>query len=167
LVEARSHLVAAVVPNQNYIVIAGGVKDRDDGFALAAPEQSTGIASIEVLSLDRSNLGSSTMACAEAGLELIEARGDAGFTEVSGRLLMVGGVGANGSVIRTAELLTFGDLNSCSITSQETAQGLSTGRSGAVLTPMIGGDILVTGGINFDAGAVGTVASSEIYTGER
>ncbi len=167
LAVGRSHSVAAMVPNQNAVVIVGGVTDRDDGFPLGAPEQSTGLASIELLTLNRSNLEASTMSCGEAGLELIEARGDPGFAMVSGRLLVAGGIGDTGSVVRSAEVLTFGNLSSCALTSQETSQGLATGRSGAVLTSMIGGDVLVTGGINFNDGQIGTVASSEIYTVER
>ena len=164
---ARSHHVAAMVPNQNAVVVAGGVVDRVDGFPLSAPEQSTGLRSIELLTLNRSNLEASTMSCSEAGLELVEARGGPGFAMVSGRLLLAGGVGETGSVVRSAEMLTFGNLSSCALTTQETSQGLATGRSAAVLTSLVGGDVLVTGGINFNDGQIGTVGSSEIYTTER
>ena len=154
-----------MVPNQNAVVIVGGVADRVDGFPLSAPEQSTGLRSIELLTLNRSNLEASTMSCSAAGLALSEAR-SAGLCH-GFRAASCGGRNWGREAWFKCEVVTFDNLSSCALTTQETTQGLATGRSSTELTPLIGGDILVTGGINFNDGQIGTVGSSEIYTAER
>lgn len=162
LVTPRSHAAAILVPNQNAIFVAGGIAS-----AVSSPENGTGLASVEIISLNRSNLSLSTVICSEPGLTLTQARGAPGMALVSGRVLLAGGVNENGEVTRSAEMVTFGNLSECALATQVTTGNLAKARASAELTPLVGGDILVTGGVNFEGGSIGTVAAGEIYTAER
>jgi hypothetical protein len=64
-------------------------------------------------------------------------------------------------------MVTFGNLSECSLATQVTTGNLSKARASTELTLLLGGDVLVTGGVNFEGGAIGTVAAGEIYTTER
>lgn len=162
LTTARSHMAALLVPNQNAIFVAGGIAE-----GVSSPENGVGLQSVEIISLNRSNLSLSTVICAEPALQLTQARGAPGFALVSGRALLTGGVTENGEVTRSAEMVTFGNLSECSLATQVTTGNLSKARASAELTPLLGGDVLVTGGVNFEGGAIGTVGAGEIYTTER
>lgn len=162
LATPRSHMAALLVPNQNAIFVAGGISGP-----VSSPENGTGIQSVEIISLNRSNLSLSTVICGDPALQLSMARGAPGYALVSGRALIAGGVTENGEVTRSAEVVTFGNLSECSLATQVTTGNLSKARASAELTPLIGGDVLVTGGVNFEGGDIGTVAAGEIYTTER
>lgn len=162
LTTARSHMAALLVPNQNAIFVAGGIAE-----GVSSPENGIGLQSIEIISLNRSNLSLSTVICADPALQLTQSRGAPGFALVSGRALLAGGVTENGEVTRSAEMVTFGNLSECSLATQVTTGNLSKARASTELTPLLGGDVLVTGGVNFEGGEIGTVAAGEIYTTER
>ena len=161
LATARSHMAALLVPKQNAIFVAGGIS-----APVSSPENGTGVQSIEIISLNRSNLSLSTVICGDPALQLSMAWGP-GFALVSGRALVAGGVTENGEVTRSAEMVTFGNLSECSLATQVTTGNLSKARASAELTTLIGGDVLVTGGVNFEGGDIGTVSAGEIYTTER
>lgn len=162
LATPRSHMAALLVPNQNAIFVAGGISS-----AVSSPENGVGLQSVEIISLNRSNLSLSTVICGEPALQLTQARGAPGFALVAGRALLAGGVTENGEVTRSAEMVTFGNLTECSLATQVTTGNMSKARASTELTPLVGGDVLVSGGVNFEGGAIGTVAAGEIYTTER
>ena len=81
--------------------------------------------------------------------------------------LVVGGVDAAGRFLDTAELVEMSNPGSCQVTRRETVGVLSQGRAAPRLTSLIGGDVLVTGGITRDNGAVVSVGQSEIYVTAR
>jgi hypothetical protein len=162
LTTPRSHMAALLVPNQNAIFVAGGIS-----AAVSSPENGVGLQSVEIISLNRSNLSLSTVICAEPALQLTQARGAPGFALVAGRALLAGGITENGEVTRSAEMVTFGNLSECSLATQVTTGNLSKARASTELTTLLGGDVLITGGVNFEGGEIGTVGAGEIYTTER
>ena len=63
--------------------------------------------------------------------------------------------------------MTFADLDNCEVTAPPTSGTLATARAAAELTPLIGGDVLVTGGFTKDGSQVRSVGTAEIYVRRR
>ena len=162
LTTPRFKSVATVVAGGTAILIAGGFSE-----AISHLEHGEGLDSIEVLQLNRENLASSTMICGGRSLRLTHARGAPGAIDTANGFLVVGGVDAGGRFLDTAELVEMPNPGSCQVTRRETVGTLSQGRAAPRLTSLIGGDVLVTGGITRENGAVMSVAQSEIFVTAR
>lgn len=166
----RSHTAAALVPGTDVIAIVGGFDaiPRDP----LAPENGSATASVEILELQAENLAESVLGCERS---LRSARGDAAIAHRPDGLLVVGGVSNPGEVLASAEVIAFDD-NPCvgDISDIEFSRGeLDTARAGMRLTPLIGGDVLVSGGYQSEPSfLVGDIEGrslgvSEIYIGPR
>jgi hypothetical protein len=158
----RFKAVATVVAGGTAILIAGGFAE-----AITHLEHGVDLDSIEVLQLNRDSLASSAMICRGSSLRLTRPRGAAGAIDTPKGFLVVGGVDASGTILDTAELVEMPDPGTCQVTRRETAGALSQGRAAPRLTSLIGGDVLVTGGITREGGAVVSVGQSEIYVSAR
>jgi hypothetical protein len=156
LATPRSHAAAALIPNQDAIVVAGGF-----GAVVTDPWLGTGLHSIEVISLRPTNLAQSTMVCGGTLPNLQQGRGAPGFTVLpSGALLLAGGVDGpydpeapeeGSQIVGSAELLTYGNITSeCRVSRVTTSGAMSFVRGAPVLTPLLGGDILITGGFAWE-----------------
>jgi hypothetical protein len=162
LTTPRFKSVATVVAGGTAILIAGGFSE-----AITHLEHGEGLDSIEVLQLNRDNLASSAMICQGRSLRLNRPRGAPGAIDTVNGFLLVGGVDAAGRFLDTAEMVEMSSPASCQVTRRETVGMLSQGRAAPRLTSLIGGDVLVTGGITRDNGAVVSVGQSEIYVTAR
>ena len=162
LTTPRFKSVATVVAGGTAILIAGGFSE-----AISHLEHGEGLDSIEVLQLNRENLASSSMICEGRSLRLTHARGAPGAIDTANGFLGGGGVDAGGRFLDTAELVEMPNPGSCQVTRRETVGTLSQGRAAPRLTSLIGGDVLVTGGITRENGAVMSVAQSEIFVTAR
>jgi hypothetical protein len=160
LAKARSHLLAALVPGRDAVVVAGGF----DAVATAI-ENGKGIDSVEIIKLNRSNPGTSTLAA--CNLKLLNPRGAATLAEIPTGLLVFGGLNAQGLALSSAETLRFGAANDCDVSFTASAGQLTVPRAGAQATAMVGGDVLVSGGFNNVGGSVVSVAQGEIYVRQR
>ncbi len=156
----RSYPNAALIPGQDAILVAGGY-----AAVVAAPEGAAGSDAIEVIKLNSANLAQSTIAC--DSLRLMTPRGAAALAEVPGGFLLIGGIGAPNTALPTAETLSFGDLGSCDAAIDWTGGDLAVARAGAVATPLVGGDVLVTGGFSVTGGQLESLADGEIYVRPR
>lgn len=162
----RSHAAAALIPGTDTMVIAGGfgVAPQDPRL----PERESGTASVEIVELRPDAWEQSVVAC-ERSLRV--ARGDAAIAPRPGGLLLAGGVSASGASLSSAEVLTFGaDPCAGDPADIDLSPGeLNTARAGSRLTPLIGGDVLVSGGYqsepSFDPADTQdrSLAAAEIY----
>lgn len=162
LSQARAYAVGGLVANAQAILIAGGF-----GAALSRPEAGAGLDSIEVFEINRSDLASSGTLCGGTTLSMSSSRGYASAHQLSDGMLVVGGIDEGGAILQSAEILRLVDLESCQISSTSTRGSMSQARAGGVLSELIGGDILVTGGIGSDGDQVISVAQPEIYVVPR
>ncbi len=156
---ARSHVAAAMVPGADAILVAGGF-----GTLVTAPEAGQGLDDVELILLNRQNLGSSTVDCET---QLGSRRGAAGITTVGDELLVVGGVVQAGQVSATAERISVGSALTCDIAIESTDGAMASGRGWPVVTPLVGGDVLVTGGFSVAGGDVLTLTLGEVYVRPR
>lgn len=158
---ARSHHAAAVVPGTEAILVVGGFD-----AAVTAPELGNGLLSVELVTLNTANLAASTTSLCDAALSV--GRGALALATVTNGLLAVGGVDANTDVTATADLLTFANANSCAgLGVTATPNSLAVARGGAVVTELIGGDLLITGGFSTTDGQTVSAREGEIYTQYR
>lgn len=151
----RTDLAAALVPGVDAIAVIGGLDAPADDLV-----SGTGIADLELIALARPDLSASTQVC--PGLRLAVARGAPGIAVVEGGVLVVGGVVTPGVVTGKAERVSVTDLATCAVTITSTAGDLVTPRAGARLAKLVGGDVLVTGGVE-PAGKGRGVASGEVW----
>jgi len=100
-------------------------------------------------------------------ITLAEARGAASIAVLPDGLLIAGGVGVNGQVLASAEVLRVEDVPTCVASSVLTADAMSTPRAEAQMTPLLGDDILVTGGFGHSQGDTVAVGQGEIYVQYR
>jgi hypothetical protein len=156
----RSYPAAALAPAQDAIIVAGGFE-----AAVNNPESAEGSDAVEVVRLNPANLSQSTVACGTLGL--MSPRGAAALAEIPGGVVIVGGIGAPGQALPTAETLLVNDAQSCDIAINWTNGDLSTARAGARATPLIGGDVLVTGGFAVSGGRVQSLGPGEIFVRPR
>ena len=100
-------------------------------------------------------------------LTLSEARGGAAFAKLeSGEILLAGGTNGSGTVESSAELIELTNLSNCTLNKTSLAS-LSTARSQAQATPLIGGDILLTGGFQGTDDALTTVKTANVFVVSR
>lgn len=157
---ARSHAVAGWLETQNVLVVAGGfdaVVDKPESGA-------NGIASVEVVALRPSDWSQSFMACDG---QMQSPRGAAAAARVDGELLLAGGVGDAGSVVASAERVSVSGGGSCEVSSALTRSALSQPRADFQMTPLVSGDVLVTGGFQQDNGRPLTLSPGELYIRAR
>jgi len=156
----RSYPSAVLIPG-DAILVAGGFNG-----VVTAPEDGTGITSVEIVKLNPQNLGASTVEC--GSLQLTAPRGAATAAPLpGGGAVVVGGIGMPGQALASVERILVNDLGSCSATIAWTAVGLSTGRARPEVTPLLGGDLLVTGGFAMDGSTATSQAQAEIYVRPR
>lgn len=149
----RSHLAAEIVPGRDAVLVVGGFDDVLDDPT--RPASGTGSSSFEVLQLNLADLGSSVASC--PGGVLQARRGDPALAPVPGGFIIAGGIASPGMANETAERMLFdGTTDLCAPTpSSPSASVLVSSpmlrpRAGFRLTPLIGGDLLATGGYTFD-----------------
>lgn len=160
---ARSHLSAALVPGSpGYIAVLGGFSN-----AAADPTQGNGLALVELIWVETSTgvtkgrLGSCTTT-------LNQARGAAMLAPLDDGLLIAGGVSESGQILASAEIFRVENIFACELTSVNTLGALGTARAGATVTPLLGGDLLFSGGFGHDKnGQVVAVDRGEIYVRYR
>lgn len=153
LEQARSHSMATLVTGRDAILVAGGF-----GTAVTGPEVGTGLATAEIIQLSQT-LTSSQVVCSD--IALAAPRGDGAMAPLGdGAFVLVGGVAAPGDVNAGAEILTVGGSDICDVNVAVAGGPMTSGRAGIEATPLIGGDVLITGGYEVQVG--GQAASSAI-----
>lgn len=147
------------------LLVSGGYAriQPSDGSLPGTPAQSSNV--LDVLVFDPENPAQGRAVC--PGLTLLEARGHAAAIATPAGVLVVGGVGANGVIANSSELISVNQLALCDVKTAATAGPMHASRAGAVLTHLIDGDVLVSGGFRFADRQYSTVADSEIYIRKR
>ncbi len=149
----RSDAAVGYLPNKRAIVVAGGYAER-----VAELGRGTAITGIEVIDVENEP-SDSTIACSDA--QLMTARAAATIAPASGGLLIAGGSVGPGDVSNEAELLTF-DAGPCRPTIDPVGDFYASRFAGAA-TPLISGDILVTGGATITKGSLSPRKAAEIF----
>ncbi|MDP7040057.1 MAG: kelch repeat-containing protein [Myxococcota bacterium] len=160
LVTARHGAIAVYVDDFDAILVAGGYESIHTEFSTGR-----GLNSIEIIKVENSNPATSTMVC--SALTLSAARGGAAFAKLeSGEILLAGGTNGSGTIESSAELIKLTNLSNCTL-SKTSLTSLSTARSQALATPLIGGDILFTGGFQGTDDALTTVKTANVFVVSR
>ncbi|MEM6531455.1 MAG: kelch repeat-containing protein [Myxococcota bacterium] len=161
----RSHAMAAVIEGRDAVLVAGGFETVPTDPT--RPEADGGTDSYEVIGLDTVNLAGSLPLCPTSRLGT--ARGHGALAPIPGGFLVSGGVIAANEATAGAERLIFTGVDDlCMAGSGPTVGLMRIGRAGHRLTPLLGGDLLVTGGYAPDGQPVaGSVQASETYIVQR
>ncbi len=164
----RSHLAAAVIPGRDAILVVGGFDTPLDDPT--RPATGTGSASFEIIQLNLENLAGSIAICPNGALQA--RRGDPALAPVPGGFIIAGGMASAGDANSTAERMLFeGASDLCDPTPSSPGSSVLVSspmripRAGFRLTPLIGGDLLATGGYTFDT-TVPVSSRSTLSAGE-
>lgn len=160
LATARSHLVAEALPGSALLLVAGGLATLDE------PENGVSLnAGVEVIRLAADDWAASR-GCGAGSLT--EGRAAAASLVLDdGRVLIAGGVSGVRQTSREAVTVSVVDEASCALEIEAVDDGLEVGRAGAQLTPLVGGDVLVSGGYGFVAGDLVALPEAEIFIRPR
>jgi len=159
LLVARSYPAVEMVPGGSAIVVAGGF-DK----SVTSAEVGVGVASAEIIKIER-DLAASSLPC--PSVRLAEGRGAAAIAAIDRGVVIMGGIAANGQVLSSAERITITDLPSCAVVVGPSAGSMYSSRAGAVVTPLLGGDSLVSGGFTQASTNATTLALVEVYVHPR
>lgn len=160
----RLHFQATLVPAHNTVLISGGFQDL-----VEVPPFNGALDSMELYRLPDSANPAGVVSCGTT-LLMAEARGfHQAAARPDGRVLITGGIGDSGKPVQAAELVTLQDVASCAAPSQPADGPLSVDRAFHVLSPLPGGDLLVTGGTrnNEASSSLISEASAEVYVVPR
>jgi hypothetical protein len=94
-------------------------------------------------------------------------RGAAAILPIGEELLVVGGVIDTNQIAATAERIRINDLASCNADIVYTLESMATPRAEARLAPLLGGDVLVSGGFTVASGKVISLGQGEFYVRPR
>lgn len=149
----RSDAAVWFLTAKRAIVVAGGYGQRVTELG-----RGTAITSIEVIDV-ASDPAASSVLCSDANLST--ARAAAAVAPIPHGFLVAGGSVSPGEVSSGAEALTF-DAGPCRPTIDATGD-LFASRFSAVATPLVSGDLLVTGGATLSSGTVSSRKAAEIF----
>ena len=149
----RSDAAVGYLASKRAIIVAGGYAER-----VAELGRGTAISGIEVVDIENDPRDSS-IACSDA--RLTTPRAAAAVAQAPGGLLIAGGSVAPFDVSNAAELVTF-DAGPCRPTIAPVGD-LYASRFAATATPLISGDILVTGGATIAKGSLSSRKAAEIF----
>jgi hypothetical protein len=151
---ARSHAVAAAVDAAS-VVVAGGL-----GNVPVAPALGLGLGSVELIKVTAGAV-SAVLPC---GQTLLQPRGGAAMARLGERLLLAGGVDADGVLLSDAEILAVDDPDACLLSLSASEGQMAQARAFGVATELPGSpDVLVVGGQS----SGGASAVGELYVDRR
>ncbi len=168
LSEPRSHVAAELVPNSGGVIaVAGGFFE-----SVLSAHDGLGRDTIDLIHLNMAlPQNSARLTCGTAGPPVLtDARGAAAVALLDDGLLIMGGTGLNArTIVASAEVLRITDVTApgCGATSTPLTDTLSNPRAEAVVTPLMGGDLLISGGFSFSGTEEIAVGQAEIYTIHR
>lgn len=153
----RGYTAAAWIAEHETIVVAGGFDAH-----VTSPELGVGIDSVELIAVDRDDLGASTV-CA-TGLALHTGHGAPASAPIENGLIVAGGVGPSGEILTSADLVVV--TGACTATVEASAAPMTTPRAAGVGVAMLGGDVLLSGGFD-TAGGLYALNDDEVFLRPR